>query len=241
MPWKDRLIVALDVADAAKAIEVVDRLGDDIKVYKVGFELFVSNGPALVQQLHDRGKQVFLDLKFHDIPNTVSKAAVAAARYGVFMFNMHASGGYEMMKRTNDAVNEVCAKEGLSRPKVIAVTVLTSLSSEDLKNDLCINHGVKAQVKHLAVMTKRAGLDGVVASPQEITMIKEHCGKDFAVVTPGIRPSWQPPDDQQRTATPQQAIRDGADYLVMGRAILNHEDPARAIEIISIEMLTAKK
>jgi orotidine-5'-phosphate decarboxylase len=239
MPWKEKLIVALDVSDAKKAIEVVDRLGDDIRIYKVGFELFVSNGPALMQQIHDRGKKVFLDLKFHDIPNTVAKAAVAAARSGVFMLNMHASGGYEMMKRTNDAVSEVCVKEGLERPKVIAVTVLTSLSSEDLKNDLCITHGVKAQVRHLAALTKKAGLDGVVASPQEILMIKEHCGKEFAVVTPGIRPSWQPPDDQQRTATPQQAVKDGADYIVMGRAILNHEDPVRAIEIISLEMLTA--
>jgi orotidine-5'-phosphate decarboxylase len=240
MPWKDRLIVALDVSDAAKDIEVVDRLGDDIRIYKVGFELFVSNGPSLVRQIHDKGKQVFLDLKFHDIPNTVSKAAVAAARCGVFMFNLHAAGGHEMMKRTNDAVSEVCAKEGLAKPKIIAVTVLTSLSNEELKVDLGITRGIKAYVKHLAGLTKKAGLDGVVASPQEITAIKEHCGGDFLVVTPGIRPSWQPPDDQQRTATPQQAVRDGADYLVMGRAILNHEDPARAIEIISLEMLTAK-
>jgi orotidine-5'-phosphate decarboxylase len=240
MPWKDRLIVALDVADATRAVEIVDRLGDDIKVYKVGFELFVSNGPSLVRQIHDRGKQVFLDLKFHDIPNTVSKAAVAAARCGVFMFNLHASGGHEMMKRTNEAVSEVCAKEGLAKPKIIAVTVLTSLSNEELKSDLGVTRGIKAYVKHLAWLTKKAGLDGVVSSPQEITMIKEHCGRDFLVVTPGIRPSWQPPNDQQRTATPQQAVRDGADYLVMGRAILNHEDPARAIEIISLEMLTAK-
>lgn len=239
MPWKERLIVALDVSDAAKAIEVVDRLGEDVKVYKIGFELFVSYGPALVQQIHDKGKRIFLDLKFHDIPNTVSKAAVAAVRHGVFMFNLHASGGYEMMKRTKDAVDEVCVKEGLDRPKVIAVTVLTSLGNDDLKNDLCIHHGTKAHVKHLASLTKKAGLDGVVASPQEIAMIKETCGKDFLVVTPGIRPSWQPPDDQQRTATPQQAIRDGADYIVMGRSILRHEDPIRAIEIISLEMLTA--
>jgi orotidine-5'-phosphate decarboxylase len=156
------------------------------------------------------------------------------------MFNLHAAGGHEMMKRTHDAVSEVCAKEGLAKPKIIAVTVLTSLTNEELKSELGITRGIKAQVKLLAGLTKKAGLDGVVASPQEITMIKEHCGPDFLVVTPGIRPSWQPPDDQQRTATPQQAVRDGADYLVMGRAILNHEDPARAIEIISLEMLTAK-
>jgi orotidine-5'-phosphate decarboxylase len=239
MPWKERLIVALDVSDAARAIEVVERLGDDIRLYKVGFELFVSSGPALLEQLHGRGKQVFLDLKFHDIPNTVSKAAVAATRYGVFMFNLHASGGYNMMAKCREAVEDVCAKENLQRPKIIAVTVLTSLNNEILKNDLCVQHGVKAHVRHLAALTQKAGLDGVVASSQETVTIREHCGKDFLIVTPGIRPSWQPPDDQQRTATPQQAIRDGADFLVMGRAILKHEDPAKAIEIISVEMLTA--
>lgn len=233
------MIVALDVPDSDKAISVIERLGDDIKLYKVGFELFVSGGPELVRRIHDMGKEVFLDLKFHDIPNTVSKAAVAAARHGVFMFNVHASGGCEMMARCRESVDDVCAKEGLRRPKIIAVTVLTSLNNERLKGELCVPHGVTAHVRHLAGLTKKAGLDGVVASSQESAMIREGFGKDFLIVTPGIRPSWQPPDDQQRTATPQQAIRDGADYLVMGRAILKHEDPARAIEIISLEMLTA--
>ena len=239
MSWKERLIVALDVPDATQAIKVVERLGDDVKIYKVGFELFVSSGPALLQQIHDRGKSIFLDLKFHDIPNTVSKAAVAATRHGVFMFNLHASGGYEMMVRCRDAVEEVCAKESIGKPKIIAVTVLTSFSNDSLKSDLCVQHGMKTHVKHLAALTQKTGLDGVVASAQETSVIREHCGKGFLIVTPGIRPSWQPPDDQQRTATPKQAIKDGADYLVMGRAILKHEDPARAIEIISLEMLTA--
>jgi orotidine-5'-phosphate decarboxylase len=239
MPWKEKLIVALDVPDGTKALEVVDRLGDDIRLYKVGFELFVSGGPDLVRQIHGRGKSVFLDLKFHDIPNTVSKAAVAATRLGVFMLNLHASGGYDMMSKCRESVDDVCAKEGIARPKIIAVTVLTSLNDENLKSDICVHHGVKAHVRHLSALTKKAGLDGVVASPRETILIREHMGKDFLIVTPGIRPSWQPPDDQQRTATPQQAIRDGADYIVMGRAILKHEDPARAIEIISLEMLTA--
>jgi orotidine-5'-phosphate decarboxylase len=155
------------------------------------------------------------------------------------MFNLHASGGYDMMARCRDSVEEVCAKENLRKPKIIAVTVLTSFNNESMKSDLCVTHGLKAHVRHLAALTKKAGLDGVVASAQETAIIREHCGKDFLIVTPGIRPSWQPPDDQQRTATPQQAIRDGADYIVMGRSILKHEDPARAIEIISLEMLTA--
>ncbi len=239
MSWKDKLIIALDVSTTEKALGIVDMLGDDISTYKVGFELFVSAGPCIVQGLHDKGKKVFLDLKFHDIPNTVSKAAIAAARLGVYMFNMHASGGLEMMKRCKDKVEEVCLKENLIKPKMIGVTVLTSLGSDALKNELCVQHGVKTQVRHLSSMAQKAGLDGVVASPQEISIIKNACGKDFLVVTPGIRPSWTPPDDQNRTATPQAAIKEGADYIVMGRGILKHEDPVRALELISLEILTA--
>lgn len=239
MSWKDKLIIALDVSNAEKALGIVDMLGDDVSTYKVGFELFVSSGPSIVERLHEKGKRVFLDLKFHDIPNTVSKAAVAAARLGVFMFNLHASGGGEMMKRCKDRVDEVCLKEKLRRPKIISVTVLTSLDSDSLKNELCVQHGVKAQVKHLSTLAHKVGLDGVVASPQEISIIKNACGKDFLVVTPGIRPSWVPPDDQHRTATPQAALREGADFIVMGRGVLQHEDPVRALELISLEILTA--
>ena len=239
MPWKDKLIIALDVSTPEKALDIVDMLGDDINIYKVGFELFFSTGPSIVEKLHAKGKRVFLDLKFHDIPNTVSKAAVAAARHGVYMLNLHASGGLAMMKRCRDTVNDVCAKENLPHPKIIAVTVLTSIDSETLKNDLCMQHGVKAQVRQLSSMAQKAGLDGVVASPQEISIIKNACGKDFLVVTPGIRPSWVPPDDQHRTATPQTAIKEGADYIVMGRGVLKHEDPVRALELISLEILTA--
>lgn len=239
MPWKDRLIIALDVDTADAALAVVDRLGDDISTYKVGFELFVSAGPSVVQRIHERGKRVFLDLKFHDIPNTVAKAAVAATRMGVFMFNVHASGGLDMMQRTVASVNEICAREGLTRPRIIAVTMLTSMTTEVLRNEIAIPHPVKTQVRTLALLTQRAGLDGVVASPQEIMMIKEECGAEFLVVTPGIRPSWTPPDDQRRTATPKEAIHAGADFIVMGRAILKSDDPARAIELVSLEMLSA--
>lgn len=239
MPWKDRLIIALDVDTADAALAVVDRLGDDISTYKVGFELFVSAGPSVVQRIHERGKRVFLDLKFHDIPNTVAKAAVAATRMGVFMFNVHASGGLDMMQRTVASVNEICAREGLTRPRIIAVTMLTSMTTEVLRNEIAIPHPVKTQVRTLALLTQRAGLDGVVASPQEIMMIKEECGGKFLVVTPGIRPSWTPPDDQRRTATPKEAIHAGADFIVMGRAILKSDDPARAIELVSLEMLSA--
>ncbi len=238
MPWRDRLIIALDVNTSDAALDIVDRLGSDVTTYKVGFELFVSAGPAVVQRIHECGKRVFLDLKYHDIPNTVAKAAVAATRMGVFMFNMHASGGLDMMRHTVATVQELCVKTGLARPKIIAVTMLTSMTNDALKNELNINHTVKAQVRTLAALAQKAGLDGVVASHQETAMIKEQCGKQFLVVTPGIRPSWSPPDDQRRTATPQEAIRDGADFIVMGRAIMNAEDPARALELVSLEMLS---
>ncbi len=239
MSWKDKLIIALDVPSPEKALAIVDMLGDDVMTYKIGFELFVSAGPSIVQKIHERGKKIFLDLKFHDIPNTVARASVAAARMGVFMLNVHTSGGLDMMKRCRDSVHDVCEKEGLKIPKIIGVTVLTSLDGDDLKNEICVQHGVKAHVKHLSTLAQKAGLDGVVASPQEISLIKNSCGKDFLVVTPGIRPSWVPPDDQNRTATPQAALREGADFIVMGRGVLKHEDPVRALELISLEILTA--
>ncbi|MCL4536826.1 MAG: orotidine-5'-phosphate decarboxylase [Nitrospirae bacterium] len=239
MSWKEKLIIALDVSDAKQALGIVDMLGDYAGVFKVGFELFVSAGPKVVEEIHKKDKKVFLDLKFHDIPNTVSKAAVAAARLGVYMFNVHTSGGLEMMKRCRDSVAELCLKENIQKPKIIGVTALTSLDNEILKNELCIQHSLKTHVKHLASLALKSGLDGVVASPHEISMIKQHCGKEFLVVIPGIRPSWVPPDDQRRTATPKEALRSGADYIVMGRGILKQEDPIKALELISLEILTA--
>ncbi|MFZ6007704.1 orotidine-5'-phosphate decarboxylase [Dissulfurispira sp.] len=239
MSWKEKLIIALDVSDAKQALSIVDMLGDYAGVFKVGFELFVSAGPKVVEDIHNKGKKVFLDLKFHDIPNTVTKAALAASRLGVYMFNVHTSGGLDMMKRCRDSVAELCLKENIQRPKIIGVTVLTSLDNGVLKNELSVSHGIKTHVKHLALLAQKAGLDGVVASPHEISMIKQHCGKGFLVVTPGIRPSWVPPDDQKRTATPKEALKNGADYIVMGRGILKQEDPIKALELISLEILTA--
>ncbi len=239
MSWKEKLIIALDVSDAKQALGIVDMLGDYAGVFKVGFELFVSAGPRVVEEIHNKGKKVFLDLKFHDIPNTVTKAALAASRLGVYMFNVHTSGGLEMMKRCRDSVAELCLKENIQRPKIIGVTVLTSLDNGVLKNELSVSHGIKTHVKHLALLAQKAGLDGVVASPHEISLIKQHCGKGFLVVTPGIRPSWVPPDDQRRTATPKEALKNGADYIVMGRGILKQEDPIKALELISLEILTA--
>jgi orotidine-5'-phosphate decarboxylase len=239
MSWKNKLIVALDVSSADKALAIVDMLSDYAYVFKVGFELYVNAGPSIVQRIHDKGKKVFLDLKFHDIPNTVSRAAASATRLGVYMFNLHTSGGMEMMVKCREAVEETCVKESLTKPRIIGVTALTSLNNEIMKNELCVQHTVKTQVKHLALLAQKAGLDGVVASPQEITLIKKHCGGKFLVVAPGIRPSWALPDDQMRTATPRDALRDGADYIVMGRGILAQEDPLKTLELISLEILTA--
>jgi orotidine-5'-phosphate decarboxylase len=235
----DRLILALDMSERDYALEIVDKYGSYINIFKVGLELFTSCGPKIVEDIHERGKKVFLDLKFHDIPNTVTKSALSATRLGVHMFNLHASGGLEMMKRCMDAVVEVCLKENIHRPKILAVTVLTSLSREILRDELGIQYGLRTHVRHLSALALKAGLDGVVASAREVEVIRNHCGKGFLIVTPGIRTSWTPPDDQKRTMTPKEAIREGADFLVIGRAVLQQADPLKAIELIALEILSA--
>ncbi|MGB9715038.1 MAG: orotidine-5'-phosphate decarboxylase [Thermodesulfovibrionales bacterium] len=239
MSVSEKLILALDVSEYALAIELVEKFKDYIGIFKVGPELFISCGPKIIEDINNKGKKVFLDLKFHDIPNTVSKSAVVATKLGVYMFNLHTSGGSEMMKKCRDSVVDICLKENLDRPKIFGVTVLTSLSKDILTNELGIPYSLKTHVKHLSILAFKAGLDGVIASPKEAAMIKNHCGKSFLVVTPGIRPSWTPPDDQRRTMTPKEAIKEGADYLVIGRGILQHSDPIKAIELINLEILTA--
>jgi orotidine-5'-phosphate decarboxylase len=239
MTDNDRLILALDVSEHDYALELVDKLSEYIGIFKVGLELFTLTGPSIIEEIHKRGKRVFLDLKFHDIPNTVSKAGVAAARRGVFMFNVHASGGLDMMRKCRDEVVNVCLRENLNRPRIIGVTVLTSMSKEVLREEIGIQHSLNTHVRHLSGMALKAGLDGVVASGNEAATIRTHCGKGFLIVTPGIRPSWAPQDDQKRTMTPKQALREGADYLVMGRAILNQDDPVRAVGLIRSEIASA--
>ena len=238
MPWREKLIIALDVPDSEYALELVDKFGEQVEIYKVGLELFTSAGPKIVKEIHNRKKKVFLDLKLHDIPNTAAKAAIAAARLGVYMFNVHASGGLEMMKQCRDSVVELCFKENLPKPKILGVTVLTSMSQDVLKTEIGIQHSLNTHVRHLSALALKAGMDGVVASGHEVSKIKNHCGKGFIIATPGIRPSWHPPYDQHRTMTPKQALKEGADYIIMGRSVLNHSDPLRAVELISLEMLT---
>lgn len=234
-----KLILALDVSEQEYALEIVDKFSDYVDIFKVGLELFTSCGPQIIEDINKKGKKVFLDLKFHDIPNTVSRAAVAVTKLGVHMFNVHASGGFEMMKQCRETVIEICMKENIQIPKILGVTVLTSLSREVLRDELGIQHGLRTHVRHLTEIALKAGLDGVIASAREVEVVRNHCGKGFLIVTPGIRPSWTPPDDQKRTMTPRDAIREGADYLVMGRAILQQPDPLKAIELINLEILAA--
>jgi orotidine-5'-phosphate decarboxylase len=235
----DKLIVALDVHEHNYAIELVEKFKDYVSIFKVGLELFISSGPKIIEDINKKNKKVFLDLKLHDIPNTVTKAALAATRLGVYMFNVHTSGGIEMMKRCRDKVVELCLKENIEKPKMLGVTVLTSLTREIITDELGIRHGLRTHVKHLSGLALKAGLDGVITSVKEAEIVRNHCGRGFLIITPGIRPSWTPPDDQQRTATPKEAVRAGADYLVVGRAILQQADPINAIELINLEILSA--
>ena len=229
---RDRLIVALDVESADEARHVVDSLREHVGSFKVGLQLFTSAGPTLVRELCASGLKIFLDLKFHDIPNTVAKAGVEAARLGVWMFNVHASGGNEMMRATVSEVGAFCVREGIESPKIIGVTVLTS-SSDDALRDIGIEATAADQVTLLARLAKNAGLDGIVASPLECEQIRADFGSGFTIVTPGVRPINASNDDQKRVMTPSDAIRAGADHLVIGRPITAAAEPkAAALEIL---------
>ena len=222
-----KIIVALDFAEKKQALEFVRKTTPAQCRLKVGKELFTSCGPALVEELVGEGYDVFLDLKFHDIPNTVQKAASAAARLGVWMLNVHALGGSAMMQAAREGV-EVVAR----RPFLIAVTVLTSMSEQDLRNS-GIDKPLPQLVRQLARNALDSGLDGVVCSAREAAELRAEIGDAALLVTPGIRPEWAGSDDQQRILTPQQALAAGASYLVIGRPITGHADPASALELIS--------
>jgi orotidine-5'-phosphate decarboxylase len=235
MQAADRLIVALDVNSRDSALSLVQALRPRVQRFKVGLELFTACGPPLVREILEKGGQVFLDLKFHDIPNTVARAAVSAARLGVGMFTVHLSGGPLMARRAADELEAHCQVYRVQRPKVLGVTVLTSLSPADLK-EIGVERSVEDQVVALAEMGKAAGLDGVVCSPREARLIREVCGKEFLVVTPGIRPEGSEADDQSRTLSPKVALEAGADFLVVGRPIVKAEDPLEAAESILLQM-----
>lgn len=236
MDPKERIILALDFSEYEEALETVKRFQDHIDIFKVGSELFTATGPKIVEEINRRGKKVFLDLKYHDIPNTVARTACTSARLGVFMFNVHTLGGLTMMKQAARELVSYSLKHNVDRPRLLGVTVLTSIDQDILTNEMGIGHRITTQVKHLAQLAKNAGLDGVVASPLEIDMIRQQCGKDFLIVTPGIRPFWAASDDQKRTLSPRDALRKGADYLVIGRAITGQENPEKALTRILNEM-----
>lgn len=233
---KERLIVALDVERERQARELFARLRDHAGLFKIGSQLFTAAGPGLVREMVEQGASIFLDLKFHDIPNTVAAAGIEAARLGVSIFNVHALGGGEMMRRTREAVQEVSEREGLKRPLIIAVTALTSADTATLE-EVGIQGGANSLVRRLAPLAQACGLDGIVASPLEIAMVRDEVSApNFLIVTPGVRPKGVAAGDQKRVMTPAEAVRAGADYLVIGRPILKAPDPERAVIQIIEEM-----
>lgn len=234
---RSKLIFALDFDTFNAAKHWVSTLSGTVGMFKVGKQLFTAYGPDIVRMIENFGAGVFLDLKYHDIPNTVAMASREAARLKVKLFNVHALGGYDMMARTAEMLR-TDFPEG-ERSKVLAVTILTSSTEETLRG-VGIERSVEDMVVRLALLAKKAGIDGVVASPREVPLIRAACGKDFLIVTPGVRPSFASNDDQKRVMTPAQAVAAGSDYLVIGRPISAAPDPAGAVEAILDEITAAK-
>ena len=233
---KERLVLALDVDNFKKAEELVGKLNNYVGVFKIGSQLFTAEGAKVVNMVNDKGGKVFLDLKFHDIPNTVARAAEVATKSGVYIFNVHTSGGYEMMKAAAEATKKTSLALGIRKPLILGVTLLTSINQEILEKEIGIKKRLEEQVVHLAKLAKAAGLDGVVASPREIKEIRKACGENFVILTPGIRPAGKSSDDQKRIMTPREAIKLGADFLVIGRPIRNAFNPVEAAKEILKEM-----
>jgi len=235
---RNQLIFALDVETLAEAETWVRRLRDRVGVFKVGKQLFTRCGPDAVRMIRDNGGRVFLDLKYHDIPNTVAGACREAGRLGVAMFTLHALGGGAMMAAAASALNEMFSSNPQQRPLALAVTVLTSMNEDSLR-EIGVSLPPAEIVPRLAALAQKAGMTGVVASPQETPVIRQTCGKDLIIVTPGVRPASAAADDQKRVATPYQAILSGADYLVVGRPISKASDPEAAVGGILEEMARA--
>ncbi|MEW5807137.1 MAG: orotidine-5'-phosphate decarboxylase [Acidobacteriota bacterium] len=232
---KDRLIVALDYSRKVEALSVAGEIKDHVGLFKVGLQLFSSDGADVVRTLRKEGANVFLDLKLHDIPNTVSNAAVVAAGLGVSMMNFHCLGGKKMLDSAVKEVSDYCAKNSMKKPLLIGVTILTSMAESDMR-EVGIASSLIDEVRRLAAVAREAGMDGVVASVHEIEAVKRECGNDFLVVTPGIRPLWSRKDDQERVTTPSEAIKRGADFIVIGRPITLAPDKRKAAQEILSEM-----
>ena len=239
------MVLALDVNNFKKAEELVDKLTDYVGVFKIGNQLFTAEGIKVIKMVQEKGGKVFLDLKFHDIPNTVARAAEVVSKLGVYIFDIHTSGGYEMMKATVEASKKLSFALGISKPLILGVTLLTSINQEILEKEIGIKKSLEEQVVHLSKLAEAAGLDGVVASPWEIKALRAACGKNFVILTPGIRPvclcdayrqAGKSDDDQKRIMTPQEAIKLGADFIVIGRPITNATNPVKASQEILKEM-----
>lgn len=231
----DRVIVPLDVASEAEAIALLDQL-PNVTFWKVGLELFVSRGAGILQELQSRQKKIFLDLKFHDIPNTMAGACRAAARYGVDLLTVHAAAGKDALRAAQIAAEIGAAEAGYRTPKLLAITVLTSLNARSLAFELKIPLELPEYALHMALLAQESGLAGVVCSPQEAEQLRDTCGNDFLLICPGVRPSWAASGDQRRTYTPADALKAGANYLVIGRPITQADNPAEAFERICEEM-----
>ena len=232
------MLVALDVQSLAEADALLDRVAGVLTGCKIGSQLFTAAGPAAIEMARKRGFRVFLDLKFHDIPNTVAGAVREATRLGVFMLNVHASGGVAMARAGAEAATKAASEFGIIRPLCLGVTVLTSLDRRALQREVGVPTSVAGHVLHLATISREAGLDGCVASPQEIASLRVAMGADWVIVTPGVRPAGVDPADQARIATPRQALVAGADYLVVGRAISAARDQAAAAAAVVAELGT---
>ncbi len=230
---ENKVVVALDVSNKNKAAQLFDELGEDAAALKIGLEMFIRFGPEIVQNAVARGAKIMLDLKLHDIPNTVQKAVANVSLLGAELLTIHTTGGMKMMKAARRGIEEAEKNYGVKGPKLLGVTVLTSISEEAMKNELGVIKSVEEHVVSLALLAKEAGLDGVVASPKEIKSIRNACGDDFLIVTPGIRPAGSSVDDQKRVCTPEQAVADGADYLVIGRPILQADNPVEKLKEIN--------
>jgi len=238
---KNPLVLALDVDDASEALTIVHELKDVVGTFKIGHQLFTAYGPDIVRKAISTGGRVFLDLKYHDIPNTVAKASEEAVKLGVSIFNVHALGGFDMMKAAAQSTKEAAQKWSKPLPLVLAVTILTSMDEKSLKSELKITRSLQREVAHLARMARRAGMDGVVASPQEIKLLRRSIPGDFVVLTPGVRPAWAALDDQKRVMSPGEACAAGADYIVVGRPVLKAPNRREAVIKILDEIESKKQ
>jgi orotidine-5'-phosphate decarboxylase len=236
MTARDRIVLALDVDDDQEALGIVAEFKETVGMFKVGHQLFTAYGPDIVRRIINQGGRVFLDLKYHDIPNTVAKASAEAVKLGVSIFNVHSLGGLDMMRAAAESASETAGKLNSPPPIVLAVTVLTSMEEKNLRKELKITRSLQREVAHLARLAQRAGMHGVVASPQEIKMLRRSVRGAFIILTPGVRPAWSGLDDQKRVMTPGDAVAAGADYIVVGRPVLKAPDRREAVKQILEEI-----